>query len=272
MAGSRDDLTDAAVAAAMAVASDEGLRGVEPRVVGRGSNRIVWLWPAPVVARVMTGTVVLHGDARAWLAREIDVGAFLAGMGAPIVPPASAVDPGPHIRAGLWLSLWEHVDVIPADVSAGEVGRSLRWLHDAMAGYSGALPPRSAVLEEIDWLLAALAGQAGVEALAEKRDRLAPLLGMDNADEGQPLHGDASLSNLLTTPAGPRWNDFEDVCFGSPAWDVIGLLDDARERHGEAFAAALLTAYGGDVDPALTELVRDTHALYGTLWRRFRGR
>lgn len=264
-----EGLTDAAVAAAAAVATGEGLRVVEPRVVGSGSNRIVWLWPAPIVARVMTGTVVLHADPRAWLTREIDVGTFLAGAGAPIVPPTGVVDPGPHFHAGLWVSLWEHAEVAAGALSAGEIGRSLRSLHDAMAGYAGALPDRSAVLEEIDWLLAALAGRAGVAPLAEERERLAPLLRSQSVRGGQPLHGDASISNLLTTPAGARWNDFEDVCVGAPTWDVVGLLDDARERRGDAFAAELLAAYGRDVDPTLTELVRDTHALYGTLWRRY---
>lgn len=81
-----------------------------------------------------------------------------------------------------------------------------------------------------------------------------------------------SLSNLLSTSAGARWNDFEDVCYGSPTWDIIGLLDDARERHGEVFAADLLRAYGRDIDPTLAQLVRDTHAVYGTLWRRYRRR
>lgn len=237
--------------------------------MGRGSNRIIWLWPAPIVARVMTGTAVLHADPRAWLAREIDVGTFLAGAGAPIVPPVKVVNPGPHVSGGLWMSLWEHVEVIAADLTAGEVGRSLRSLHDVMARYPGALPPLSAVLEEIDWLLPALAEHAGRGALLEERDRLAPLLRQRDTG-GQPLHGDASLSNLLSTSAGPRWNDFEDVCFGSPAWDVVGLLDDAREHNGEAFAADLLAAYGRDVDPTLTQLVRDAQALYGTLWRRYR--
>jgi Phosphotransferase enzyme family len=265
----RDDLTAAALAAASAVAAGEGVRVVEPRVVGHGSNRIIWLWPAPLVARVMTGTVVLHPDPRTWLAREIDVGAFLAGAGAPIVAPASAVDPGPHLHDGLWVSLWEHVEIGPAGVSGGQVGESLRALHDALAGYPGALPLRSAVLEEIDWLLAALAGHRGVAPLCDERDRLAPLLRTESVAGSQPLHGDASLSNLLATPAGPRWNDFEDVCVGSPAWDVVGLVDDARERHGDAFAVEVLAAYRRDVDPALTELVRDTHALYGTLWRMY---
>jgi hypothetical protein len=248
------------------------MRVVEPRVVGRGSNRIIWLSPTPIVARVMTGTAVLHDDPRAWLAREIDLGVFLAGTDASVVPPASAIDPGPHISGGLWMSLWEHVQVIPADVSARELGESLRVLYDAMAGYEGSLAPQSAVLDEIDWLIAALADHAGGdEALLAERDRLARLLSHGD-DEGQPLHGDASLSNLLSTSAGPRWNDFEDVCRGSSAWDVVGLVDDAREHHGDAFAADVLAAYSRDIDPGLVQVVRDTHALYGTLWRRYRSR
>lgn len=220
----------------------------------------------------MTGTAILHADPRAWLARELDLGAFLAGINAPIVAPTSAVDPGPHLSGGLWMSFWEHVEITAAEVSAGELGQSLRSLHDAMAGYPGALAPRSAVLEEIDWLLAALTEHAGADlVLLTERDRLAPLLTQGD-DPGQPLHGDASLSNLLSTRAGPRWNDFEDACSGSPTWDIIGLLDDAREHHGEAFAADLLRAYRHDIDPAVAQLVRDTHALYETLWQRYRRR
>ena len=167
------------------------------------------------------------------------------------------------------MSLWEHVEIITSEVSAADIGRSLRSLHDAMARYCGALPPRSAVLEEIDWLLTALAEHCADAALIEERDRLAPLMLQVDA-AGQPLHGDASLSNLLSTSAGPRWNDFEDVCFGSPVWDVVGLLDDAREHHGDAFAAELLAAYEQDVDPALIPLVRGAQTLYGTLWQRYR--
>lgn len=217
----------------------------------------------------MTGTVVLHADPEAWLAREIDVGSFLARTDAPIVPPASSVDPGPHLSGGLWMSFWEYAEVVPADVSAGEIGRSLRSLHDAMAGYPGTLPPRSAIIEEIDWLLAALAEHSCDAAFLDERDRLALLLHQVDTG-GQPLHGDASLSNLLSTSAGTRWNDFEDVCFGSPAWDIVGLLDDAREHNGDAFAADLLAAYGRDVDRELRQLVRDAQALYGSLWRQYR--
>lgn len=256
-----------AVEAASAIAAAQGLRVIDAVPVGTGSNVIVHLRPAPVVARVMTGTVVLHRDPRAWLKRELDVGRFLAGR-APVVAPTEEADPGPYERDGLWLSLWEHVDVRATPLAAAAVGRALRDLHDALAQYPGALPPRSAVLEEIDWLLRAL-GQDGSD-LAAERDRLADFINdQRDAPDQRPLHGDASFSNLLATADGPRWNDFEDVCVGPVEWDVAGVVADARERHGSAFAAEVLAAYGNGCDPDVLARVDAVHALYGTLWRRY---
>jgi hypothetical protein len=259
-----------AVAAAVAVATEQGLRVTDAVAVGTGSNVIVHLRPSPIVARVMSGTVVLHPDPRAWLTREIDVGAFLAERTS-VVAPTTAIDPGPYVSGNLWMSFWEHVEVRKTPLDALEIGRALRALHDALAEYRGPLPPRSAVLDEIDWLLNALSGDAGVSELAAERDRLAEVILEDgHARDRQPLHGDASLSALLPTGSGPRWNDFEDVCVGTVEWDVAGVLSDARAAHGDAFSAEVLAAYGRECDPAALERVEEVHALYGTLWRRYR--
>jgi Ser/Thr protein kinase RdoA (MazF antagonist) len=230
---------------------------------------IVHLRPSPIVARVMSGTVVLHPDPRAWLTREIDVGAFLAERMTSVVAPTTVVDPGPHVSGSLWMSLWEYVEIRPTPLEATEIGRALRSLHDGLAEYPGPLPPRSAVLDEIDWLLGALSGEDGVTELSAQRDRLAEVI-LERPADPQPLHGDASLSALLATSSGPRWNDFEDVCLGSVAWDVAGVLSDARAAHGDAFSAQVLAAYGRDFDPAALERVDQVHALYGDLWRRYR--
>jgi hypothetical protein len=234
---------------------------------------IVHLRPSPIVARVMCGTVVLHPDPHGWLKREIDVGAFLGERLTSVVAPAKEIDPGPHVSGNLWLSFWEHVEVRKTPLEAPEIGRALRALHDALAEYRGPLPPRSAVLDEIDWLLNALSGDDGVSELTAERDRLAEVvLEQGHATGQQPLHGDASLSNLLATSSGPRWNDFEDVCVGTVEWDVAGVLSDARAAHGDAFSAAVLAAYGGACDPAALERLDQVHSLYGLLWRRYRRR
>ncbi|MDA0159164.1 aminoglycoside phosphotransferase family protein [Solirubrobacter ginsenosidimutans] len=240
--------------------------------VGTGSNVIVHLRPSPVVARVMSGTVVLHPDPHAWLTREIDVGAFLAERMTAVVGPTKEIDPGPYFNHNLWLSFWEHVEVRSTPLEAAEIGRALRDLHDALAEYQGPLPPRSAVLDELDWLLHALSADDDISELSAERDRLAEVIREHEDAAGQrPIHGDASFSNLLVTSSGPRWNDLEDVCVGTIEWDVAGVLSDARAAHGDAFSAAVLAAYGSECDPAALERVDQVHALYGVLWRRYKG-
>lgn len=66
-----------ALAAAGAVASAQGLKPDAAVVIHSGRNVLVHLRPAPVVARVMTGTVALHDDPRRWLEREVSVLDFL---------------------------------------------------------------------------------------------------------------------------------------------------------------------------------------------------
>src|SRR5262249_60077447 len=61
----------------------------------------------------------------------------------------------------------------------------------------------------------------------------------------QPIHGDASVSNLLRTTRGLLWNDLEDVCSGPVHWDVAGLVIEARATgESENFVEDFLDAYG----------------------------
>jgi hypothetical protein len=59
--------------AARAVANARGLAQAEANVLYSGSNVLVHLRPALVVARVMTRTVALHDDPQEWLEREVSV-------------------------------------------------------------------------------------------------------------------------------------------------------------------------------------------------------
>lgn len=170
-------VVERAVAAAVAVATGQGLRVADAVAVGTGSNVIVHLRPSPVVARVMCGTVVLHPDPRAWLTREVAVGRFLAERLTSVVAPTPEVDPGPYLHDGLWMSFWEHVDVLATPLEAPVIGRQLRTLHDALADYPGPLPPRSAVLGEIDVLLDALPGDDGDPDALARIDRVHTLYG-----------------------------------------------------------------------------------------------
>ena len=171
---------------------------------------------------------------------------------------------GPHVSGGLWLSFWEHVEVRETPLEAAQIGRALRSLHDGLAEYRGPLPPRSDLLGEIDWLLsAAFRVRTTRPSSSAERDRVAEIILKPDADP-QPIHGDASFSNLLVTRNGPRWNDLEDVCIGSVEWDVASLVSDARDKRGEAFSAEVLAAYGREFDPADA---RATRSGVRAVWR-----
>ena len=141
----------AALAAAQAVAREHGVACDEAVRLAAGSNVLVHLKPAPVVARVMTATAFLHDGVARWLARELAVAAYVAGRSDLVVAPADILPPGPHMRDGLWMTLWKFV---PHDARAlppepRELGRSLRRLHAVLAGFPGDLAPLS---ETRDWL------------------------------------------------------------------------------------------------------------------------
>jgi hypothetical protein len=268
----------ASLAAAQAVAREHGVACDEAVRIAAGSNVLVHLKPAPVVARVMSGTAVLHRDAEQWLAREVAVGAFLAERTDLVVPPSDILPPGPHERDGLWMTLWKFV---PHDEQAPppeprELGRSLRGLHAALADFRGDLAPLSEVRGWLERLLAGLRPsppltQRDIEGLRFELDALAPAV-FESSLSAQALHGDASMSNLLRTDSGLVWNDLEDVCTGPVAWDISGLVASARARgHSAKFIEELLAAYGEPGVEGL-EAFLEAHALYEIVWQAFEAR
>ena len=266
------------LAAAQAVAREHGVACDEAVRIAAGSNVLVHLKPAPVVARVMTGTAVLHDDPEQWLAREVAVGAFLAERTDLVVPPSDILPPGPHEHDGLWMTLWKFV---PHDEQAPppeprELGRSLRGLHAALADFPGDLAPLSEVRDWLERLLAELRPsppltQQDIDWLRFELDALTPAV-FESSLPAQALHGDASMSNLLRTDSGLVWNDLEDVCAGPVAWDISGLVASARARGQSAkFIEELLAAYGEPGVEGL-ETFLEAHALYDIVWQAFEAR
>lgn len=267
-----------ALAAAQAVARRHRVACEQAVVLAAGSNVLVHLRPSPVVARVMTGTVVLHADPERWLAREVDVGRFLAARARPLaVAPSDLVAPGPHEQDGLWMTLWSFVPPAAAPPpQPREIARSLRELHTALAGFEGDLPPLRGIR---DWLVDLLgrlrpspaAGPDDLARLGARLEALTPAV-FESRLPAQALHGDASISNLLRSGGALLWNDLEDVCAGPVAWDLAALVTSARGRgHDERFVAELLAGYGdppcGDFEAFL-----EAHAVYDAIWRGWRER
>jgi hypothetical protein len=262
-----------ALAAAQAVAGEHGVACNEAVRIAAGSNALVHLKPAPVVARVMTGTAVLHDDVEQWLAREVAVAAFVAERCDVVVPPTDLLPPGPHERDGLWMTFWKFVvhDGLAPPPEPGELGRSLRRLHAALADFPGDLAPLSEIRDWLGRLIAELRPSPAltrqdIDWLRAKLEALTPAV-FESSLPTQALHGDASLGNLLRTDRGLVWNDLEDVCAGPVAWDVTGLMTSARA--GGQSAEALLAAYG---DPGTDDLgaFAEAHGLYEVVWHAWR--
>ena len=263
-----------ALTAARAVALANSVACEDAVVLAVGSNVLVHLKPTPVIARVMTGTAVLHADVERWLAREVAVGTFLGDRGL-AVPPTDVLAPGPHVHEGLWMTFWKFVehDAARPLPRAHELGGSLRELHDALADFPGELGPLIEIRDWLDRLLGELRPSPALTA--QDRDllrfhlqELTPAV-FESPLPAQTIHGDASLSNLLRTDAGVIWNDLEDVCVGPVHWDVAGLvLEAGAPGRSETFAADFLRAYDGLELEELTDFIA-AHRLYATVWRAF---
>jgi Phosphotransferase enzyme family len=268
------DLDRRALAGAGAVASAHGLAQDEAVVIHSGSNVLVHLRPAPVVARVMTGTVALHDDPPSWLAREISVLEFLAQSGLAVAPSA-LIAPGPHHHDGLWMTFSEWIaDAEPIDLDdAQRLGRVLRDLHDELRGFDGDLGDPRALGEDIERLVGRLrpADAREADAIRAFRRRLDALRDVvfESTLPAQALHGDVSLSNLLGTPHGLVWNDFEDTLRGPVHWDVAGYVISLRTRGASSrFVRDMLDAYGwGDCEELGPFFA--AHRVYDEIWRMY---
>jgi len=254
--------TQAAVTAATSLAASLGLPGDDPAVLRDGSNVVVHLRPAPVVARVVTLTALARPGVEAWLTRDIGVAHHLAARGVPTTRPFT--DAGPHHVDGAVVALWHHEPHDPSHLPApAEVASLLAGLHTALRDVELDLPrlgPCADVTGALNTLeRSASLPSAAVEPLRAENARLAGALAPFPC---RPLHGDAHPGNLLATPSGLKWNDFEDTWLGPLGWDLACLA-----TSGRIDGAAVVAAYPGAVDAAELAVCVRLRTLLGVVWR-----
>jgi len=256
----RSDRSRSALAAAVAVAGEFGLAEVEPVVLRDRANLLVWLRPAPVVARVATVTgLARSAGVAANLARDLSIAGYLVEAGAPAVPPSTELPPGPHVRDGHTLTFWQYVEHEPDHVlRPAEFAALLAELHPVLAGYPGDLPLLPPFdLGILDHLPIPPADRDSL--LAEAANLIEELRGADVPV--QALHGDAHPGNVLWTPDGPVWNDFEDAWRGPVAWDLACMA-----RTGRLDGIAALAGYPGSPTVADLGVCFAARRLQGRLW------
>jgi Ser/Thr protein kinase RdoA (MazF antagonist) len=258
-------IQDAAVRAAVTIAARFGITATEPAVLADGANIVVHLRPAPVVAKVAASTPAVRRDNQDWLQRELDVSAFLAAQGAPVVPPSPELPATTHHDDGHVMSFWRYLP--PADPARPlrpdeeTIGSMLRDLHAVLRRYPRTLPVL-APLQDIPAFLArpqTRVGAAGKAALAAAYERLTAEL--DPAAPQQALHGDAGVGNLMATDRGWLWHDFEDTCSGPAAWD---LAASTASQYNDG--PRILAAYRDPVDPGQLAVCEQLRRLHLTVW------
>ncbi|MFG1702814.1 phosphotransferase [Nonomuraea sp. M3C6] len=252
----------AAVAAAVAVAREHGVRVREPVMLKDSFNLRIHLRPAPLVARVPTVTALGRSRPAEALRRELEVVSYLHGQGVPVVPPSDLLPAGPHLRDGVCVSFWAHVEHdLGYQVTPEVAGRALAELHEGLRGFSGELPYLGPVLDEPVRLIELVADVVGPGVAGRLREAHAGLASRLGGAMTQAVHGDAHPGNLLATPGGLLWNDFEECMAGPVEWDLACLLRTTRLD-----GRAAVQAYGGDPDdPGLRDFLA-ARGLQGTLW------
>lgn len=236
------DLVDAdrAVRAACALAARFGVRSDAPVLLSNGSNVVVHLAPAPVVARVATLTAAVRPYVATNLATDLAMAGYLTEQGLPVVPPSRELPPGPHRANDRTITFWTYVPHTPQHSwEPHDIGPRLADLHAAMRDFPGELPTFPPI--EAREIVAFLRTVDGLGSLGE--DDVARLVADSDtigrelaAAEVLPVHGDAHPGNLLYTPNGPVWTDFEDAWRGPIGWD-LACLELTSKLDGRAAVA-----------------------------------
>lgn len=223
------------IAAAVGIAGSHGLRVNEPVVLNDLFSLMLWLRPAPVVARV-SAPFRLRGPLVETLQRELDVCSYLAGRGAPVVAPSPELPAGPYERDGFAVSFWTHLEADPdRAVTPADCSSMLVDLHAELRGYAGTLPDLCAIEFAVADAVLADAGEVLSSADRERvRTSVAELRSLveEPSYETQPIHGDVHAGNIVATRTGPVWIDFENACRGPVEWDLATMWDpDAVALH-----------------------------------------
>ncbi len=246
------DRTARAVAAAAAAGADLGLRIDEPRVLYDLFSVIVHLEPEPVVVRVPTvlpPSYIENPEVQTRQQRaELTVTGWLADRGHPVVAPSPLVPGQPVRRDGFSMTFWQFVEQIPdANPDMGRRMEQTAQLHAALRDYDEDLdfwapfgtyiPEGLAELRQLPDLIPT----ADLERAQREWDVLAPVLTSRTAFESafpgvevQPIHGDAPYHNMISTPDGELWSDFELVTLGAVESDLAMVGPSAIAAYDAA--------------------------------------
>ncbi|GMK37605.1 hypothetical protein PCCS19_06590 [Paenibacillus sp. CCS19] len=208
------------------IAEKNGLTEITPIELSNGVNTIIHLAPHPIVARIAAISSKEDSEyAYKILDREIHVARHLQSKGIPTLLPSELADAGPYDVGGTWMTLWRYIPPTQLDLpSPREAVGMVNELSIAMKDFTGDLPVLG-VWERTY--------QSAIKLKSNSDERIQALLSVFQKVNEQiriepslliPCHGDAHARNLLPSPEGWIWSDFEDVSLMPAYWDLASFV------------------------------------------------
>ncbi|MDQ6419665.1 phosphotransferase [Paenibacillus sp. LHD-117] len=215
------------------LAKATGLSNLTPVLLHESGNLVIHLAPYPIVARLAVFASEENEAARQLAIRELSTARHLHRQGVPVILPASLTDAGPYDIDGVWTTIWEYIPhtSLPA-LSPMDAVEHIHRLAAAMNRHPLPLP-RLGVWERTSRSVERLSKQTDprIQALL-KRFRFVDEEMRSGANILVPSHGDAHAGNLLASPRGWLWTDFEDVSWMPEYWDLASFVANQALFHG----------------------------------------
>lgn len=208
------------------IAKKNGLTKITPVVLNDAGNLSIHLAPYPIVARIATVLSKEDSDlAYEVLVRELRVARHLQSKDVPVLTPVELADAGPHDVGGIWMTLWRYASPVQIErPSPSEAFELVNVLSIAMKEYPDELPVLGI------WERTC---QSAARLVKNPDQRVQTLLNIFPRVDEQirlesglliPCHGDAHIGNLLPSPDGWIWTDFEDVSLMPAYWDLASYV------------------------------------------------
>lgn len=257
------------IEAAVSVLDHHGVVPDRCEILQDGHTLVVRLTET-LVARVVTD---IDGPRQGldWFERETAIAAYLTRHHAPVIPLHPDLPDTAHQHEGYAMNFWQFVTATDAVPEPREIGSTLYQCHEILRHFPESLPSLAILHETLEILNTSFEksyfGVATVELLKrhlqQSIDVLAPL-------PAQPLHGDAHMGNLMMTPQGILWTDWEDAFSGPVEWDLASIIWNAKLLDNDQdFVDQVLKSYqasGGRYDESLLDQCLMARAAVMSAW------
>lgn len=226
---------DKLISQVLLTAKTFGLSDITPIVLSQGGNLIIHLSPYPIVARVAAVISKENPDkVYKLLARELRVARHLQNKGVPVILPTELIDAGPHNVNGTWMTLWTYIPPTQSQpLTPNEAVKLVNALSIAMKDFSDALPVLG-IWDRVCHSAMRLRKNSDyrIKSLLKVFQRVDVQMRKIEPGFLTPAHGDAHARNLLPSPEGWLWMDFEDVSLMPPYWDLASFVANLALFNG----------------------------------------